>query len=264
MPIVKGPFGDGFDEEQYNLALEDAQDFFNISREQAQENLDGFRRFKEAAQAHGLTYAYDESDGSIWDLLSVRCTVSNGISERGREALVEKILKSFRITGPIVDFACGIGRELFIALQHDELSFGVERGKTAEFAKWWVERNYGSEVNILSDEQFSRRFTAGSVGAIMCFEYFEHDPSPVYRALQFWDKLRLGGYLICNCRSFNAHDTGHLPQNFKFQGQFEQHLAKLGFECVYFPSANNMWNVQVWKKVPSLLGSYSGHIERLP
>lgn len=262
MPIP-GPFGDGYDELEYQEAITDACEFFGCSEDEAKQNLQGFRIFKEAADAHGLDYAYDHSAGSIWDLLSVRCTVSQGHKERERDDVVYRILDRFyqesgRQGCTILDYGCGIGREVLSAAQAGFTAAGVERGLTAQFASWYV-RKRGHQASILSELEYNEKYGSESLDGILCFEYFEHDPDPIRRVNEFWDKLKPGGMLVCNARSFNAHDTGHLPENFKFQFEFEAIISEQGFKCVYFPwNPPNIWNIVVFQKVGKTEGFYGG------
>jgi hypothetical protein len=94
---------------------------------------------------------------------------------------------------------------------------------------------------------------------IMCFEYLEHESNPEGLIDYFWNTLEDNGLLVCNSRSFNAHDTGHLPENFKYQYNFEEIIAAKGFKCLYFPyNPPNLYNIVVWQKVEKDQGEYHG------
>src|SRR6185503_1342438 len=93
--LIPGPYGDGLDPDEYEAAIEDAIHFFGCTRETAEANLNGPAVFKAAQDQYGLDFAYNCSPGSIWDLLTVRATVSSGVKERFREEVIRRILEKY-------------------------------------------------------------------------------------------------------------------------------------------------------------------------
>lgn len=267
--LIPGPFADGFDKNEFNKSVEDAQEFFGYSRETCEERIrSGSKIFKQAQDAFGLDYAYDVSEGAIWDLLAVRATVSSGLPEILRSTIVGELLEKY-LPNPdehfIADWGCGIGREALEAVNKGYAVIGVDRGETLRFANFFVHKYFKKSDRDIDELWFPYdplNFGdkgGGEVDAFICLEYLEHDPDPEGRIDFFWDDLKMGGYLICNARSFNAHDTGHLPENFHYQFEFEQIIADHGFKCLYFPwNPPNIYNIAVFQKVPKGEGEYNG------
>lgn len=268
--IISGPFADGFDEDEFKKSVEDAQQFFGYPREVCEQRIAlGSRTFKEAEDAFGLDYAYDESEGAIWDLLAVRATVSSGLKETLRTEIIGELLEKYLPNSDesiVVDWGCGIGREALESVNRGYATIGVDRGLTLQFASFFVGKywdvGWGRNLSELwfpyDPINFGDR-GSGEIDAFICLEYLEHDPEPEARIDFFWNELRMGGYLICNARSFNAHDTGHLPQNFHYQFNFEQIIADHGFKCLYFPwNPPNIYNLAVFQKVEKGQGEFNG------
>ena len=268
--IVPGPYGDGMDSKEFVEAVELAQEFFGYEADACVERLNGPMIFKQEMDAHGLDWTYDKGEGAIWDLLTVRATVSSGTPERFREELLDRLLKEYPLKDyplggkyvmSLLDYGCGIGREALIALRNGFATIGVDRGKTLQFATFYV-----NKFMQMDDEDIWFPYDAENyvdvepgLDVIQCFEYLEHDPDPVKRIENFWDMLKPGGYLICNARSFNAHDTGHLEENFHYQFNFEEIIGTKGFKCLYFPwNPPNIYNIAVWQKVGKDEGEYHG------
>ena len=270
--IIPGPFADGFDSEEYEECLNDAQEFFGLSREECVNLMIGPAVFKHEMEKNGLDWTYDEGQGAIWDLLSVKATVSSGVKERSRETIVGNILEKYLFKGSliedrsnktIIDYGCGIGREALVAISKGAYTIGVDRGLTLEFANFYVNKHQPTKTEDLWDPtgpvDFWKKIPK-NIDAIMCFEFFEHHPFPLELVKEFWKMLKPDGLLICNCRSFNAHDTGHLESNFKYQNKFEAIIAEEGFDCIYYPhNPPNIWNIAVFSKKAKGSGSYNGY-----
>lgn len=269
--ILSGPYGDGFNAQEYAESIELAKEFFGYDNETCVDKMYGPKIFKQEQDEHGLEWTYNEGEGAIWDLLSVRATVSSGVKERFREELVDRLLHEYVIQDTqeeirnitIVDYGCGIGREALVALKTGAYVIPVDLGKTLEFANFYANK-FAPELtekqwDPTGPDDFWALNNYKNYDAIMCFEYFEHEPEPIDLVHNFWDILRPGGLLICNSRSFNAHDTGHLERNFKFQFSFEDIIAQAGFKCLYFPwNPPNIFNITVWQKVEKGEGEYHG------
>jgi len=260
MNLISSPYGDGMDPEEYELCIQDAMEFFNISREEAASKMRGSQLFKEHLdKGESLDFIYDNTDAVIWDLLTVKATVSSGIKERYREKVVKNILNKYGTHNLsfVMDYGCGIGREALVAVNEGYYVDGVDRGQTIKFADFYINKQAAFPNNWKAIK--SSDFIPISYDIIMCFEYFEHENDPEELVTKFRNILTDDGLLICNSRSFNAHDTGHLEHNFKYQYEFEKIIAAAGFECIYFPyNPPNLYNIAVWKKVDKANSYYNG------